>query len=74
MTQLLISKQQWAGGDRFAKTNNLISGSKALISSAQNSFGKAGEKHNITSTVIMSGLDLDFTFKGEGSMIVAEVY
>lgn len=36
-TQLLISEQQWAGRDRFAKTNNLISGSAASISSAQKS-------------------------------------
>lgn len=72
MTQLLISEQQWAGGDRFAKTNNLISGSTALISSAQNSLDKTGENHNITSTVIMSGLYLAFTLKGEGSQLVAE--
>lgn len=71
MTQLLISEQQWAGGDRFAKTNNLISGSTALISSAQNSLDKTGE-NNITSTVIMSGLYLAFTLKGEGSQLVAE--
>ncbi len=47
VTQPLISKQQWAGGDRFAKTNNLISGSTALISSAQNSLEK--RVRNITS-------------------------
>lgn len=47
MTQLLISKQQWADGDRFAKTNNLISGGTALISSAQNSLKKRVK--NVTS-------------------------
>lgn len=73
LTQLLISEQQWAGGDRFAKTNNLISGSTALISSAQNSLEK-WVRNNITSTAITSWLDLDFTFKGEGTVVVAEVY
>lgn len=40
VTQPLISEQQRAGGDRFAKTNNLISCGAALISSAQNSLEK----------------------------------
>lgn len=67
-THLLISEQQWAGGDRFAKTNNLISTSAALISSVQNSLKKKGKTHNIADTVIMSGLYLDFTLKGEGTL------
>lgn len=46
MTQLLISKKQWAGRDRFAKTNNLISGGTALISSAQNSLEKLVKKQH----------------------------
>jgi len=38
VTQLIISEQQWASGDRFAKTtNNLISAKMALINPAQNS-------------------------------------
>lgn len=59
VTQTLISQQQWAGGDRFAKTNNLISSSAALISSAQTSWGETGESHNISPTVIITGLLLD---------------
>lgn len=59
VTQPLISEQQWAGGDRFAKTNNLISSSAALISSAQNSLEKL-ESHNM----IIKGLYLDTRLKG----------
>lgn len=55
MTQPLISRQQRAGGDRFAKTNNLISSGAALISSAQNSLGKL-ESQNISTGVIIKGL------------------
>lgn len=56
VTQPLISEQQWAGGDRFAKTNNLISSSAALISSAQTSLGETGESHNISAAGIITGL------------------
>lgn len=56
MTQPLISKQQWAGGDHFGKTNNLISSRAALISSAQTSLGETGESQNISHTVIITGL------------------
>lgn len=63
VTQPLISEQQWAGGDRFAKTNNLISSSTALISSAQTSLGETGESHNIGE--IITGLFVDVTVEGE---------
>lgn len=56
VTQPLISEQQWAGGDRFAKTNNLISSSAALISSAQTSLEETGESHNISAAGIITGL------------------
>lgn len=65
MTQPLISEQQWAGGDRFAKTNNLISSSAALISSAQTSLGETGANHNISAAVIITGLFLDVMVEGE---------
>lgn len=58
VTQPLISKQQWAGGDRFAKTNNLISSSAVLISSAQTSLEETGESHNSSAAVIITGLFL----------------
>lgn len=52
------------------KTNNLISGRTAVISSAENSLGggrggreQGGESRN---AVIMSGLFVDFTSGGEG--------
>lgn len=45
MTRPLISEQQWAGGDRFAKTNNLISSSADLIYFGSK-FGETGESHN----------------------------
>lgn len=61
VTQPLISEQQRAGGDRFAKTNNLISSGAALISSAQNSLEKL-ESHNISA--IIKGLYVDTGLKG----------
>lgn len=58
MTQPLISEQQWAGGDRFAKTNNLISSSADLISLAQ-SLEKPARVTTISAAVIITGLFLD---------------
>lgn len=44
------SKQQWAGGDRFTKTNNLINGSAAFKSSVGN---RKQARNNNSSTVMM---------------------
>lgn len=63
VTQPLISEQQRAGGDRFAKTNNLISSGAALISSAQNSLEKL-ESQNISTGMIIKGLYVGMRLKG----------
>lgn len=73
VTQPLISEQQRAGGDRFAKTNKLISSGAALISSAQDSLEKL-ESRNISTGVIIRGLYADMRLRGAGTTSDAPVY